>query len=90
MGKYAPLYYTWLRAEQILSAYEAQYPYSKVDACSATKQFDFWPSTIFGGCPLTFILTKDEDRSTEYIGVSPPCKLLMHATIMYLLVIQFQ
>ena len=28
---------------------------------------------FFGACPLTFILTEDEDRSTEYIGVSPPC-----------------
>ena len=27
---------------------------------------------FFGGCPLTFILTKDEDRSTEYTGVPPP------------------
>ena len=27
----------------------------------------------FGGCPLTFILTEDKDRSTEYIGVPPPC-----------------
>ena len=26
-----------------------------------------------GGCPLTFILTKDEGQSTEYIGVPPPC-----------------
>ena len=25
---------------------------------------------------MTFILTEDEDRSTEYIGVSPPCPSL--------------
>ena len=27
----------------------------------------------FGGCPLTFMLTKDEDQSTEYTAVPPPC-----------------
>ena len=26
----------------------------------------------FGGCPLTIILT-EEDQSTDYIGVPPPC-----------------
>ena len=49
------------------------YVKDEVDSCPAKRQFDFWLSPIFGGCPLTFILTEDEDRSTEYIGVSPPC-----------------
>ena len=44
----------------------------EVDSCPAKRQFNFWLSPIFGGCPLTFILTEDEHQSTEYIGVSPP------------------
>ena len=39
----------------------------QVDSCPAKKQFDFWLSAIFGGCPLTFILTEDEDWSTIII-----------------------
>ena len=45
----------------------------EVDFCPAKRQFDFWPSAFFSGCSLTFILTEDEDWSTEYIRVSPPC-----------------
>ena len=57
----------------------------EVDSCPAKRQFDFWLSAIFGGCPLTFILTEDEDRSTEYIGVSLPCilKLIIELTQNY-------
>ena len=43
---------------------------------SSQRQFDFWPPFYFGGCPLTFILTEEEDRSTEYIGVPPPCEYI--------------
>ena len=77
-----PVYFIWLCTctEQILSTYEVQYPYVfyvkyKVDSCPAKRQFDFWPPAIFGGCPLTFILTEDKDQSTEYniIGVPPSC-----------------
>ena len=55
------------------------YVKDKIDSCPGKRQFDFWLSAIFGGCPLTFILTKDEDWSTEYTGVSPfdnvPCSM---------------
>ena len=47
----------------------------EVDSWPAKRHFDFWLATIFGGCVLTFILTKilteDEDWSAEYIGVPP-------------------
>ena len=50
MGKYAAVKYIWLCAEQILSVYEVQYPYSmqkcEVDSCPTKMQFYFWPSAI--------------------------------------------
>ena len=52
-----------------------------------SSQKAVWLLTIcyFGGCPLTFILTQDEDRScTEYIEVPPPCtrvSLIYHRII---------
>ena len=39
--------------------------------------FDHAPASYFrAGCPLTLTLTKDEDRSAEYIGVPRPCRLI--------------
>ena len=43
----------------------------KVDPCPDKSWFDFWPSAI--SVIVDFILTEDEDQSTEYIGVPPPC-----------------
>ena len=39
---------------------------------SSQKAVWLLTTSYFGGCPLTFILTEDEDWSTEYIGVPPP------------------
>ena len=40
--------------------------------------FDHAPASYFRGCPLTLTLTKDEDRSAEYIGAPHPCRLIEH------------
>ena len=55
----------------LLSTVYVFYVKYKVDSCPAKRQFDL-TICYFTGCPFTFILTKDEDHSTEYVGVSPP------------------
>ena len=67
--------YCYVCAERILSAYEVQYPYSTYKARLTLVQPKKGNLIIhyFGGWPLTVILSKDEDKSTEYIGVQPPC-----------------
>ena len=52
-----------------------------------SSQKAIWRMTIrfFGGCPLTLILTKDEDQSTEYIGVSPPLNRFVLASRYFVL-----
>ena len=39
---------------------------------SSQKAVGLLTTRYFGNCPLTFILTEDEDQSTEHIVVPPP------------------
>ena len=45
----------------------------EVDPCPNKSRFNLCPIRYFDIWLLTFILTKDKDWSTEYIGVPPPC-----------------